>query len=83
MFGIVPGKESAHDANENEKHDHEESKDQQVLMAHGPSVNPPRAGQRAGKEKRGSHSLTHQRNEDRGTERVAGAARAPALVSMK
>ena len=39
--------------------------------------------QRAGKEKRGSHSLTHQRNEDRGAERVVGAVRAPALVSIK
>ena len=72
-------KERAHGADGNVDHNHGNSS----LMAHGPSVNPPRAGQRAGKEKRGSHSLTHQRNEDRSAERVAGTARAPALVSMK
>ena len=65
---------------DNDNYDHEEASDRKVLVAHGPSVNPPRAGQRAGERKCGSHSPMHRRDEDRESERAAGAARAPALI---
>ena len=79
VLGSVPGKENTQNRHDTENPDHGEPKDQQVLMAHGPSVNPPHAGPRVGNENSGYHSLMDRRNEDRRSEGAAGAARAPVL----